>query len=143
MTTHYDSDFYGWSQEQADLLRARNFNELDTENLLEEIEAMGRSEQRGLESRLQMLFIHLLKWQYQSECQSRSWKLTIEEQRRKAMRVLSNNPSLKNKLTLIIEEAYGDAVIGAERETNIKRAVFPKSCPWTFDEIMDNNFYPD
>lgn len=143
MTTRYDSDFYGWTQDQASLIRAGRMTELDTQHLLEEIEAMGRSERRELESRLQVLFIHLLKWQFQSERQGRSWKLTIEEQRRKAQRVLSENPSLKNRLPDILEEAYGDAIIGAERETNINRAVFPAVCPWTFEQLMNPEFYPE
>ena len=142
MTERYDTDFYGWTQEQADLIRAGRTEDLDLKNLLEEIEAMGRSERRELESRLQVLFMHLLKWQYQSERQGRSWQLTIEEQRRKALRVLQENPSLKSRLTEIIKDAYGDAVIAAERETNIRRSVFPETCPWTFEQAVDASFWP-
>lgn len=142
MMTSYDSDFYGWAKEQADLLRAGSLNQLDTQNLLEEIEAMGTSAENELESRLEVLFIHLLKWQFQSERQSRSWTLTIEEQRRKIDRRLKKSPSLKHKLPEILENAYGDAIIGAERETNIKRNVFPTTCPWTFEQVMNNDFYP-
>jgi hypothetical protein len=142
MTTSYHDDFYRWTQEQASLLRSGSFNQLDTKNLLEEIEAMGTSAENELESRLEVLFIHLLKWQFQSERQGRSWQLTIEEQRRKIERRLKKNPSLKHKLSEIFADAYGDAVIGAERETSIKRIVFPESCPWNFEQIMDTNFYP-
>ncbi|HDC4526682.1 TPA: DUF29 domain-containing protein [Enterobacter cloacae] len=143
MGTLYDNDFYGWTQEQADLLRSGHLSELDTQNLLEEIEAMGRSERRELESRLQVLLMHLLKWQFQADHQGRSWKLTIEEQRRKASRVLSENPSLKSRLSEMLAAAYGDAVIGAERETNIRRSVFPAMCPWTFEQVMDPEFWPE
>ncbi len=142
MTERYDTDFYGWTQEQADLIRAGRTEDLDLKNLLEEIEAMGRSERRELESRLQVLFMHLLKWQYQSERQGRSWQLTIEEQRRKALRVFKENPSLKSRLTEIVKDAYGDAVIAAERETNIRRSVFPETCPWTFEQAVDASFWP-
>ncbi|EHU7138192.1 DUF29 domain-containing protein [Salmonella enterica] len=142
MTERYNTDFYGWTQEQADLIRAGRTEDLDLKNLLEEIEAMGRSERRELESRLQVLFMHLLKWQYQSERQGRSWQLTIEEQRRKALRVLQENPSLKSRLTEIVKDAYGDAVIAAERETNICRSVFPETCPWTFEQAVDASFWP-
>lgn len=142
MTERYDTDFYGWTQEQADLIRAGRTEDLDLKNLLEEIEAMGRSERRELESRLQVLFMHLLKWQYQSERQGRSWQLTIEEQRRKALRVLQENPSLKSRLNEIVKDAYGDAVIAAERETNIRRSVFPETCPWTFEQAVDASFWP-
>lgn len=142
MTERYDTDFYGWTQEQADLIRAGRTEDLDLKNLLEEIEAMGRSERRELESRLQELFMHLLKWQYQSERQGRSWQLTIEEQRLRALKVLSENPSLKSKLSDIIADAYRIAVINAERETNIRRSVFPETCPWTFEQAVDASFWP-
>ncbi|MCA6221291.1 DUF29 domain-containing protein [Photorhabdus antumapuensis] len=143
MTTRYDSDFYGWTQEQAGLLRSGNLNQLDRENLSEEIESMGNSQRNELESRLEVLFLHLLKWQFQSERQGRSWKLTIEEQRRKIFRRLKKNPSLKSELGEISSDAYGDAIIAAERETNIRRSVFPETCPWTFEQIMDENFWPE
>ncbi|EAO8183342.1 DUF29 domain-containing protein [Salmonella enterica] len=143
MNTRYETDFYGWTQEQASLLRSGQLSELDTQNLLEEIEAMGTSAENELESRLEVLFIHLLKWKFQSERQGRSWKLTIEEQRRKIERRLKKSPSLKHKLPDILEDAYGDAVIGAERETNIRRNVFPDNCPWTFEQLMNPDFYPE
>ncbi|AWK43694.1 DUF29 family protein [Photorhabdus laumondii subsp. laumondii] len=143
MTTRYNSDFYGWTQEQASLLRSGDLSQLDRENLSEEIESMGNSQRNELESRLEVLFLHLLKWQFQSERQGRSWKLTIEEQRRKIARRLKKNPSLKSELSEISSDAYGDAIIAAERETNIRRSVFPETCPWTFEQIMDENFWPE
>lgn len=142
MTTRYDSDFYGWTQEQADLLRSGSLSELDTQNLLEEIESMGRSERRELESRLEVLLAHLLKWKYQEGRRSRSWTLTIIGQRQKVSRCLKQSPSLKHKLNESLEAAYSDAIIAAERETQISRNVFPDNCPWTFEQIMDNDFYP-
>ncbi len=142
MTTRYDSDFYGWTQEQADLLRSGSLSELDTQNLLEEIESMGRSERRELESRLEVLLAHLLKWKYQEGRRSRSWTLTIIGQRQKVSRCLKQSPSLKHKLNESLEAAYSDAIIAAERETQISRNVFPDNCPWTFEQIMDTDFYP-
>lgn len=143
MTTRYDSDFYGWTQEQADLLRSGRLAELDTHNLLEEIEAMGRSERRELLNRLKVLLMHLIKWKYQPSHRGRSWSLTIEEQRVQIEEVLKENPSLKPKLPGIIEDAYRLAVIGAERETGLKRNVFPATCPWSFEQAVDPDFYPE
>lgn len=143
MTNRYDTDFYAWTKEQVDLLRSGSLSKLDTQNLLEEIEAMGTSAENELESRLEVLFIHLLKWQFQSDRQGRSGQLTIEEQRRKIERRLKKSPSLKHKLPEITGDAYGDAVISAERETNIKRSVFPTICPWPFEQFMNPEFYPD
>ncbi|KTL62939.1 MULTISPECIES: DUF29 domain-containing protein [Photorhabdus] len=143
MTTRYDSDFYGWIQEQAGLLRSGDLSQLDTENLLEEIEAMGRSERRELRSRLEILLAHLLKWRYQADRRGRSWELTIEEQRDKAIDCLQESPSLKNKLNEHLEKAYIAARRLAEKETLINRNIFPETCPWTFEQIMDENFWPE
>ncbi|OWO81346.1 hypothetical protein B5C26_14220 [Photorhabdus luminescens] len=143
MTTRYDSDFYGWTQEQAGLLRSGDLSQLDTENLLEEIEAMGRSERRELRSRLEILLAHLLKWRYQADRRGRSWELTIEEQRDKAIDCLQESPSLKNKLDEHLEKAYTAARRLAEKETLINRNIFPETCPWTFEQIMDENFWPE
>ncbi|MFC0139678.1 DUF29 domain-containing protein [Erwinia mallotivora] len=65
------------------------------------------------------------------------------EQRRKIERRLKKSPSIKHKLPEIVDDAYGDAVIAAERETNIRRSVFPTACPWTFEQVMDAEFWPE
>ena len=139
----YERDFYGWSQEQAALLRAGRLTELDTPNLLEEIEEMGRNAENELLSRLEVLFIHLLKWRFQPARRGRSWRLSIAEQRRKIARRLERSPSLKHKLPGILVDAYGDAVLGAERETGLDASVFPAESPWTFGQIMDAAFLPE
>lgn len=143
MTIHYDIDFYGWSQEQADLLRAGHFNELDTENLLEQIEAMGRSEQRGLESHLKVLFQHLLKWKYQPARRGTNWLLSIKEQRKLTQKRLRSNPSLKSKLPEILNDAYEVSILSTARETGIEETVFPKQCPWTFEQVISDEFFPE
>ncbi|NHB93048.1 DUF29 domain-containing protein [Photorhabdus cinerea] len=143
MTTRYDSDFYGWTQEQANLIRSGHIDMLDTENLLEEIEAMGRSERREFESRLEVLIAHLLKWKYQPVRRSRSWILTINVQRKKVSRCLKESPSLKHRLVESFNDAYDDAVLLASKETGMMEDAFPEICPWTFEQIMDNDFWPE
>lgn len=142
MTNRYDTDFYGWTKEQADFLRSGSLSQLDTQNLLEEIESMGNSQRSELESRLEVLFLHLLKWAFQPSHRGRSWQLTIAELRRKAARRLSKSPSLKRELDEMITDAYGDATLSAARETGMDEKTFPTSCPWTFDQVMDSEFYP-
>ena len=139
----YERDFYGWSQEQAALLRAGRLTELDTLNLLEEIVEMGRNAENELLSRLEVLFIHLLTWRFQPARRGRSWQLSIAGQRRKLARRLERSPSLKHKLPGILVDAYGDAVLGAERETGLDASVFPAESPWTFEQIMDAAFLPE
>jgi len=77
----YDRDFYAWANEQAALLRAGKLSDADVANIAEEIESMGRSEKRELVSRLVVLLLHLLKWQYQPARRGRSWQVTIENTR--------------------------------------------------------------
>jgi Domain of unknown function DUF29 len=142
MTT-YQSDFYSWTQQQASLLKARQFNELDFDNLIEEIETMGRSEKHALESRLAVLLQHLLKWKYQPERRGRSWQLTLKEQRIKLAKLLKINSGLKNELDEILTDAYQLAVVKAAKETRFDETVFPTECPWQLIQITHTDFYPD
>jgi len=141
--TLYERDFYAWANEQAALLRAGRLDAADIENIAEEIESMGRSEKRELVNRLAVLLLHLLKWHYQPGFRSRSWTLTIKEQRRRLARHLRDNPSLRSMLDEAITDAYGDALIEAERETGRLEETFPPDSPFTFDQIMDDTFWPD
>lgn len=139
----YEQDFYAWANEQAALLRSGNLSAADIEHIAEEIESMGKTEKRELISRLAVLLMHLLKWQFQQVGRSVSWQLTIKEQRRKVTRHLADNPSLKACLSETITDAYGDAVIVAARETSLPEKTFPAECPWSFGQIMDGGFWPD
>lgn len=135
-------DFYGWTQKQISLLRSKKFNEIDLENLIEEVESMGNSELRELESRLTVLLMHLLKWQYQANLQTRSWILTIKEQRRRIVKRLQQSPSLKSKLNAVIADAYDLARGDAADETGLPESSFPIECPWTYPQIVDMEFWP-
>jgi hypothetical protein len=140
---NYEQDFYSWTQEQAELLKKGRFSELDIDNLIEEVETMGRSEKRELESRLTILLLHFLKWKYQEVRRGGSWQLSIDEQRFQFCKTFNENPGLKPALDEIIKNAYKLAVIKAARETKISKAVFPEYCPWTVAQFIDDGFYPD
>lgn len=139
-TTH-ETDFYAWTQEQAHLLKTGQLHQIDWENIAEEIEDIGRSEKRQLESRLEILIIHLLKWQFQPNLRSRSWQLTIKEQRLRLEKLLQKNPSLQPHLAELIEDVYPLAIISAERETGL--SLFPETCPYTLAEILSPEFLPE
>jgi len=113
------------------------------ENLIEEVESMGRSEQRELETRLEILLMHLLKWVFQADYRGTSWELSIEEQRRRIVDHMAKNPSLKSKLEDTYRTAYGYAVLSAAKETRLSRSTFPAQCPWTFEQIIDDAFWPE
>ena len=140
---NYDQDFYGWTQEQAALLKAGRLNDLDIANLIEEVEAMGRSEKRELESRLTVLLVHLLKWKYQSNRRCRSWQLTIKTQRIDFLKVLRDNPGLNPALDQCMIDAYQLATIKASQETGLDEAIFPSACPWELSDVIKQDFYPD
>jgi len=139
----YETDFYGWIQNQANTLRSGNFAHLDLENLIEEIEDMGKSQQHQLQSRLEILLIHLLKWQFQPKRRGASWELSIEEQRRRLAIHLAKNPSLKSRIAETYPIAYELAVFRAIKETKLHRSVFPKQCPWTFEQATNPDFWPE
>lgn len=142
----YEKDFYAWTQAQAALLQAEEFAELDLPNLIEEIEAMGRRDRRELTSRLTVLIMHLLKWQYQptphGRPQPRSWLNTISTQRRELDLVLRDSPSLRRELPDHIEYAWPRARVDASRETGLDLKSFPIACPYTQAEILDDAFLP-
>jgi hypothetical protein len=138
---NYETDFYGWTQEQGEFLRQKLFDKIDWENIAEMLEDMGRSEKRQLESRLEVLIMHLLKWKYQPNLRSRSWQLTIKEQRIRLEKLLRENPSLKAKLGEIKQQIYPLAVIMAEKETGL--SVFPEICPFEIEEILGFEFFPE
>lgn len=139
-TTSHETDFYSWTQEQSHLLKTGQFHQIDWQNIAEEIEDMGQSEKRQLESRLEILIIHLLKWQFQPNLRSRSWQLTIKEQRLRLEKLLQKNPSLRPKLTETIEDIYPLAIISAERETGLSS--FPETCPYPLNEVLSPEFLP-
>jgi hypothetical protein len=142
MTVSYNTDVVAWANEQARLLRARRFDLLDWEHLAEEIEDVGKSEQRELNNRMAVLLAHLLKWQYQPERQGNSWARTIKEQRRGILNRLDDTPSLKGKLTESKwwDSVWADAVAQATSETGID--TLPEVCPWAADEILNPAWLP-
>ncbi|WP_028323165.1 DUF29 domain-containing protein [Desulfatirhabdium butyrativorans] len=136
MSSLYDQDFYQWTIEQANLLKAGALSQLDIENLIEEVESMGKSQKRALESRLTVLLMHLLKWDVQQELQCRSWQSTIAIQRKEIKRLLRANPGLKAIVNDVLPELFEDAIDIASIETGLPKSEFPETCPYTIEQIM-------
>ncbi len=142
MKATYDTDIVAWANEQAALLRSGQFSQLDIEHIADEVEDVGKSEQRELANRMGALLAHLLKWQAQPERRGKSWQGTLREQRRMIDRRLMKTPSLKNSLAdpEWLQDAWSDARAKAFEETSIED--FPEVCPWSIDQIRDPDFYP-
>ena len=136
----YETDFYGWTIEQSRLLQLGKFDGLDLENLAEEIASLGRQEKQELRNRLGVLIGHLLKWQYQPEKRSKSWRVTIKEQRREIRLIMDDNPSLKPYLEEAIFWGYAQGLDLVVKETPLDYPDLPKDCPFTVEQIFDTNF---
>ena len=143
-TIDYEKDVILWSQEQAALLRAGRFSQLDIEHLADEIEDVGKSEKREVANRMAVLLAHLLKWQCQPERRGRSWETTIKTRRRSLAIALARTPSLKSAMREADWQAtaWADAVDQAIRETGLD-VDFGDTCPWTTDRVLSVEFWPE
>ena len=136
------ADFALWADRQRDLLRAKNFEQLDLDRLIGELDAMSGNVRRELKSRLETLTMNLLKCQFQPEPKSRAWLGAVREQRSEIDRILEENPSLVRHIDEYAEHVYQAAYERAGAETGIPRAAFPQTIPYTRQQLLDPYFVP-
>jgi predicted DNA-binding ribbon-helix-helix protein len=141
--TLYEQDYYLWLETIIKRLRDRHLQSVDIDNLIEELETLGRSEKKALRSHLRLIVMHLLKWRYQPDKHSKSWRITIKNNRLDVEEALQDSPSLKPQLAELLAECYPRAVIEASDETGLPAATFPSSCPFTLEQILDREFLPN
>lgn len=144
MKTRYETDVVAWAKEQASFIRSGQFGMLDLEHLAQEIEDVGKSEQRELASRMAVLLAHLLKWQFQPGKRSKSWAFTIRTQRKEVCYLLKEAPSLQTKFDdgQWVEIVWAKAKGIAESETGLDLDVFPETLPWSVDDVLAENWLP-
>lgn len=138
----YEDDFALWAAEQGALIRAGKLDRVDLENVAEELASLGNSERYEIDSRMEVLLQHLLKWHFQPEGRSNSWKASIREQRLRIARVVKASPSLRDYPK---ENLEGSFIIGrneAITETKLPETAFPESCPYSVEQILDPDFLP-
>jgi len=146
----YEQDIDAWIDEQVRLLKEGRVHEIDVAHLIEELQDMGKSNRRELESRLIILIAHLLKWELQLESLSgqlkqfegKSWRNTILEQRTQMLFLLRKVPSLKPVLQDAIDETYPEARRLAVKETGLEPELFADHCPYTPEQLLDEDFFP-
>ncbi|MDX2256672.1 MAG: DUF29 domain-containing protein [Pseudanabaenaceae cyanobacterium bins.39] len=143
LTDLYESDFYAWTQEQSALLSRGQWQSLDIENLVEEIESLGKQQKQELRNRLGVLIGHLLKWEFQPELRGKSWRATIREQRDRITLHLKDNPSLKSYLDEAVIDAYRLGLSLVVRETPFDYPDLPFDCPYAIAQILDPQFPED
>lgn len=141
----YETDFAVWAEHQALMIQGGMWEELDQEHLVEELEALSRSEHSELESRLEILITHLLKWQFDAASQNprRLWRATIREQRHRLTRLFQRSPSLRPTLPAVLNQNYPHARLMALDETDVPASILPETCPWTLQQILDDHFLPE
>jgi hypothetical protein len=138
----YDDDYHAWVLEQIALLKAARFSDLDIPHLTDELKDLGNMTKREIENRLTVLLQHLLKWEFQPDKRSNSWRATIIEQRRRINAELVDSPSLRRYPATVIEEEYVLARLRAADETGVSVKRFPSSCPYSASEALDSEFWP-
>jgi hypothetical protein len=141
----YDHDFFQWTQTTAALIRQRKWHEVDPESIADELESLGKRDRRELESRIEVLAMHMLQWRYQPEGreESHSWYDTILEQRGQIQRLLNDSPSLRPRVATLLEQRYARARRRAIGDTQLPESLFPQACPWTIVQLLDDDFWPE
>ncbi|GIX42346.1 MAG: hypothetical protein KatS3mg129_2079 [Leptospiraceae bacterium] len=133
----YEEDFYLWIKTQIELLKEKRWELIDIENLIEELESMGRSEIRSLASYIGILFAHLYKWDQFPEKRTRSWMNSILYSRKDILKLLKKQPSLKSKLNEAIEDGWDEAKKIIVKDTDIDYRTLPDNSPYTFEDAMN------
>ena len=141
--TTYATDFNLWTQQTAKLLREHRWQDIDLENLLGEIEDLGKSERRGITSQLTRLLLHLLKWQYQPQRRSDSWLDSITDARLQIELALKDSPSLKVYPSEQLNQSYQRARHGASKQTGLPLSTFPEECPYLLKDLLNEDWLPD
>jgi hypothetical protein len=142
-TNLYEQDYNLWLERTAHLLRERNLDKIDYENLIEEIESMARRDKKALRSNLEQLLMHLLKWKYQSRKRTGSWERSIKEHRNRILEDLEESPSLKPYFEEVLDKCYQNAREYATSETGLPLVNFPANCPFAKSQILDSTFFPN
>ncbi|NEP31122.1 MULTISPECIES: DUF29 domain-containing protein [unclassified Moorena] len=143
MEKSYTKDFHSWTQQTAQLLREGRWQEIDLENLIEEVEDLGKSERRGITSQLIRLLLHLLKWQYQHQRRSDSWLDSITDARTQIELAIEDSPSLRSYPAQQLEQSYQRARRKAAQQTGMPVSVFPEACPYSLGLALDQDWLPE
>lgn len=129
MKTLYETDFYAWLEDQIQLMKKKDFEHLDLERLLEEMEDLGSYYKADIEGHLIVLLMHMLKQKIQPENDS-------IVNARVQIRHKIEKPSLKNYPEKMLKLCYQIARRSAAKETKLEERRFPRECPWTIQEVM-------
>lgn len=137
----YEIDDYLWIQETIKLLKEKQFNELDLENLIEELDDLGNEKKHKVESLLEQIIRHLLLlqyWENEYERNSQHWEAEIVAFRTQLRKMLTKNLSnyLESQLVII----YQDALRYTQKKSRLTN--LPLECPYTFNQLLSEDWFP-
>ena len=139
----YETDLVAWAEANAALLRQGRVSEIDALHIAEELEDVGKSERRSLASHLRNLLVHLLKWRCQEGLRRVSWRLSIQNARLQIQDILADSPSLKARVAASLEDEYRRALVLAATETGLPKGTFPADCPFSAEQVLDEDWWPE
>lgn len=140
--TLYEEDFVAWLDETATKLRQKQFDEIDIDSLIAEIEGLANRDRRELETRLEVLLAHLLKRLYVDSLNDyRGWELTIREQRQQLQKLLKQSPSLRNYLIQVFPDAWASA--RSDLREDYPKTQFPDEWQYSteIDVLLNDKFW--
>ncbi len=144
MQNGHREDIYKWASRQADLLKEHKYDELDIENIIYEFEKLGNLGKNNLLDKFYLIITNFLLWNYRAKEDNESWKCDIELYRKIIKNTIKESPSLNELLPSILENAYAIVFIefNAPKNNNGFITTIPSICPYTLEQILDNEYYP-
>lgn len=143
MSATYTGDFARWAERTAWLLREGRWQEVDVEHLIEEVEDLGKSERRCITSQMARVLLHLLKWQYRRQRRSDSWLDSIADARLQITLAIQDSPSLRSYPAEQLARSYAQSRAGAARQTGLPLSVFPEECPYSPEDVLNDDWLPE
>jgi hypothetical protein len=142
-TSLYEQDYYLWLKKTIQLLQDDKLSDLDRQNLIEELEDMARSQKKAVKSNLTVILWHLLKYKYQPDKRTNSWKLILFEHRDGLSEDFADSLSFKPFFEEVFNECYNKARQKAAIETGLPIETFPFESPFPPDETLNPKYLPD
>jgi hypothetical protein len=145
----YDEDFYGWSQQQAAVLREmagrRDLpNALDLEHVAEEIEDVGKAQRSSVENHLRQIFIHLLKAASVDSAELRKdWLGEIGNFHDDTFGRFSNSMRQEIEIDDLWRRAFKTAQLKLEGHGDTLRVPPGSKCPFELDDLVRRDFDPE
>lgn len=141
--TLYEQDFNLWIEETVKLLKNRQLDQIDYDNLIEEVEDLSKNQKDDLEIHLENILRNLLRWKYLIPERVNDWKVEILRNRIDIKRIIRDSPSLEQYIDSVLDECYKTARLLAATQMGVDIEIFPVEFPFTKENILDPDYLPE